>query len=129
MPAKDFKGPLNKQRTAAPGTGQGRLGVVGTVPNPIREELERATEQLPVREISIEQLHDNPFQQLARPVLDEETLEELASSIRQNGFYGALLARRKRGAAEQYEIAYGHRRREAARRAGLATLPVKVIEI
>lgn len=130
MPSKDFRGPLNKQRSATSlGTGQGRLGVVGDAPSPIREELEKATEQFPIREISIELLHDNPFQHLARPVLDEEALEELASSIRQNGFYGALLARKKRGATEQYEIAYGHRRREAGRKAGLKTVPVKVIEI
>ncbi len=130
MPAKDFKNAMNKQRTNGANSGaQGRLGVVGDVPNPVREELEKATEQLPVREIPIERLHDNPFQQLARPILDEDTLEELAGSIRQNGFYGALLARRKRGAVDQYEIAYGHRRREAARRANLNTLPVKVVEL
>jgi ParB family chromosome partitioning protein len=128
MPAKDFKSAMNKQRTATPG-GQGRLGVVGDVPNPVREELERTAEQLPIKEIPIDQLHDNPFQQLARPVMDEDTLEELASSIRQNGFYGALLARRKRGTADHYELAYGHRRREAARRSGLSKLPVKVLEL
>lgn len=121
---------MKGQRTAAnPAPRAGRLGVVGDVPNPVREELERATEQLPVREINLGKLQDNPFQYLARPKLDEDALNELADSIRQNGFYGALLARRKRGADEQYEIAYGHRRREAAGRAGIQSVPVKVVEL
>ncbi|HEX2916758.1 MAG TPA: ParB/RepB/Spo0J family partition protein [Chloroflexia bacterium] len=130
MPSKDFKGALNRQRTTGnETTGRGRLGVVGEVPNPIREELERATEQLPVQEVELEKLHDNPFQHLARPVMNEETLNELADSIRSNGFYGALLARRRKGKRDEYELAYGHRRREAARRAGLKTVPVKVVEL
>lgn len=130
MPSKDFKGSLNKQRSiVSSGVGQSRIGVVGDIRNPLREELEKSTEQLPIKEIEIERLHDNPFQHLARPVLDEEALKELASSITQNGFYGALLARRKRNQAEQYEIAYGHRRREAARRAGLDTVPVKILDL
>ncbi|NWJ47983.1 MAG: ParB/RepB/Spo0J family partition protein [Chloroflexi bacterium] len=130
MPSKDFTGAMNRQRSSlANGTGQGRLGVVGEIANPVRDELERASENLPVQEISLDRLHDNPFQELARPIIDETALQELVNSIRQNGFYGALLARQKRGAGDEYELAYGHRRREAARRAGLATLPVKVIEL
>ncbi len=131
MPPKDFKSAMNKQRnsSAAMGTGQGRLGVVGDIPNPIREELERTSEQLPIKEIAIDSLRDNPFQHLARPVIDEASLQELADSINNNGFYGALLARRKRNTTDQYELAYGHRRREAARRAGLKELPVKVLEL
>ncbi len=130
MASKDLKGGITRQRiTKVGGTGQGQLGVVGEVPNPIREELERNAEQLPVHDIEIFRLHDNPFQELARPQMDENGLEELASSIRQNGFYGALLARKRRSSPNEYELAYGHRRREAARRANLLTLPVKVVEL
>lgn len=131
MPPKNFKNALTGQRAGntTAGTGVGRLGVVGDAPSPVVEELERANEQVPIQELAIGLLHDNPFQHLARPTLNEEALEELAASIRQNGFYGALLARRKRGKLNEYELAYGHRRREAARRAGLTVLPVKVIEL
>ncbi len=131
MPAKDFKGAMKGQRNASPAAARaGRLGVVGEdTANPFREELERASQDLPIQEIEIQNLHDNPFQHLARPTLDEDGLDELASSIRANGFYGALLARHKRGGPNQYELAYGHRRREAARRAGLTHLPVKIIEL
>lgn len=131
MPRKDFKNAIGGQRAVAPNTANPRrLGVAGEEkPDAIREELERAAAQLPVRDIAIGQLLDNPFQHLARPELDEAALEELANSIRQNGFYGALLARRKRGTSDRYELAYGHRRREAAKRADLHELPVKIIEL
>jgi ParB/RepB/Spo0J family partition protein len=121
--AKDFKSAMKGQRTS-----QNNLGVVGEV-SPLRAELERAAEQLPIQEIAIVRLQDNPYQKLARPSVDEEGLDELADSIRQNGFYGALLARRKRGITELYELAYGHRRREAAKRAGLENLPVKIVDL
>ncbi|MBN9387609.1 MAG: ParB/RepB/Spo0J family partition protein [Chloroflexi bacterium] len=126
MPTKNFSGALSKQRAGKSG---GTAGVVGDLPSPLREEIEQSAEHILVQQIDLERLHDNPFQHLARPVLDEEALEDLAGSIRQNGFYGALLARPEGRNSNEYQIAYGHRRREAARRAGLKTLPVKVMEL
>ncbi len=126
MAAKNFTGALSKQRN---NKSSGTARVIGDSPGPVREVIEQVAEQLLVQEIDIERLHDNPFQHLARPLIDEEALEDLAGSIRENGFYGALLARPRRNAAGQYEIAFGHRRRNAARRAGLTTLPVKVMEL
>jgi ParB family transcriptional regulator, chromosome partitioning protein len=129
-PRKDFGSAIRQQQIRPPaGTGVGKLGVVGETANPVREELERVAEQVPIEYIAIEHLHDNPYQKLARPALDEEALEELTSSIKQNGFYGALLARRKRGSRTDYELAFGHRRRDASRRAGLKQLPVKVLDL
>jgi ParB/RepB/Spo0J family partition protein len=99
----------------------------------IREELEKEAEKYSTREISIDQLNDNPYQKLARSAQDEamseQSINELAQSIKENGFYGALLARPKKDAPDQYEIAYGHRRREAAKRSKLVTLPVKVLPL
>jgi ParB family chromosome partitioning protein len=128
MPPKDFKNAMNKL-TSREVVLRGDKGAERPFGEGLREELERVAQNTPVGEIPLERLSDNPFQHLARPSLDEEALEELADSIRQNGFYGALLARRKRGLLEEYELAYGHRRKEAARRAGLATLPVKVLDL
>jgi ParB family transcriptional regulator, chromosome partitioning protein len=129
-PRKDFGSAIRQQQVRPPaGTGVGKLGVVGETANPIREEFERAAEEVPVQYIEIVHLLDNPFQKLARPVVDEEALEELANSIRQNEFYGALLARRKRGSRTDYELAFGHRRREASRRVGLTKLPVKILDL
>jgi ParB/RepB/Spo0J family partition protein len=128
MPAKDFKAGFKANSL----NGRKVMPEGATVPfgySPLREELERQAEDLAVIEIPIVQLHDNPYQELARPQLNEEALQELATSIRENGFYGALLARRKSNTSDQYELAYGHRRKEAARRAGLVTLPVKVLDL
>ncbi|HEX2913481.1 MAG TPA: ParB/RepB/Spo0J family partition protein [Chloroflexia bacterium] len=128
MPGKDFKAGFKANSL----NGKRITQESATVPfgyNAAQDELEREAERLPVVEIPIIQLQDNPYQHLARPQLDEQALEELAASIRENGFYGALLARRKKSTSSQYELAYGHRRKEAARRAGLVTLPVKVVEL
>ena len=81
--------------------------------------LDRIGEQVPtvdVREIAHSQLQPNPFQ--PRQHFAEESVDELADSIRVHGFYGHLLAR-KRG--RSYELAYGERRLRAAKVAGLET--------
>lgn len=125
MAAKDLKGALKGMRNT-PVTTDARQNFGGL----LRDDLEKQAERLPVEMIAIDKLHDNPYQNLARTTTDEavqdEKLEELAESIRSNGFYGALLARTT---PDGYQLAYGHRRREAARRAGLGTLPVKVLPL
>lgn len=129
MAAKNLKGALSGMRggmAPAPATGAPR-----PFGDRFREELELESAAVPIQTIAINELFDNPFQYLARSdtdeALQEERIEELAESIRTNGFYGALLARaRKEGG---YELAYGHRRRFAARRAGLDTVPVKVMPL
>jgi ParB/RepB/Spo0J family partition protein len=135
MPPKDFKSGLKNMTgpevvlsddKAKPATGKPVARPFG---ESFREQLDREYEQKPVKEIPLSMLQDNPFQHLARTNLDPEKLEELATSIRENGFYGALLARRKRGVLEEYELAYGHRRREAARKAGLTSVPVKIVDL
>ena len=128
---KDFLGAMNKMtgRDFVLSGDKNNEGVERPFGEGLREELERETDKTPIREIAINQLQDNPFQYLARPEMDEQAMEELVNSIKQNGFYGALLARRKRGILEQYELAFGHRRKEAAHRAGLTTLPVKIIDL
>lgn len=95
----------------------------------LRQDMELATAQLPVQEIEIELLQDNPYQHLTKRSYDDESMGELVDSIKSNGFYGALLARRKPGGVTKFEVAYGHRRKEAARRAGLQTVPVKIVEL
>ncbi len=131
MPAKDFRGGLKNLRGSLTENERKPMTVFGDsqLGNPFREELERQVEDLPITEISLGQLKDNPYQQLARPTIDPAAIEELASSIRQNGFYGALLARPKYDKPGFYELAYGHRRRDAAVQAGLTRLPVKVLDL
>lgn len=54
-------------------------------------------------------------------------LEELTASVRQNGILEPLIVRRKQKG--KYEIICGHRRLEAAKKAGLKQIPAKIVEV
>jgi ParB/RepB/Spo0J family partition protein len=58
--------------------------------------------------------------------MSEKALEELTASVEEHGILTPLLVRPQNG---HFEIAAGHRRYRAARRAGLETLPVIVREM
>lgn len=136
MPSQDmFRKKMGQRRGTVTGDEQTEIAirVTGDFSAATREELEQQAEALTALELDVTRLLDNPYQHLARTRLDEEKITELTNSILNNGFFGALLARPKPGLLpgdeKQYELAYGHRRREAARRLGLKTLPVKVIDL
>ncbi len=102
------------RQTAAPGTaeppdtaGQDPAGAIGLL------------------ELPIELLQRGRYQ--PRRNMDEETLEELADSIRSQGVIQPLLVRRLGG--DSYEIVAGERRWRGAQRAGLATVPAVVREV
>lgn len=77
-----------------------------------------------VREIPVGSLSPNPFQ--PRMNFDEAGLEELVNSISASGLLQPIVLR---GAGDGYEIVVGHRRYEAAKRLGMATIPGIVREI
>lgn len=60
--------------------------------------------------VSITQLVPNPFRALDDYPIDRDKLDKLKDSIRDTGFWGTIVAR-KRGNA--YELAFGHHRRAA----------------
>ena len=68
----------------------------------------------------------SPFEQHPFQVREDESLEELMESIRCYGVLSPLLARPK---GEGYELVSGHRRRLAAQKLGLETVPVLVREM
>ncbi len=74
--------------------------------------------------LPIERLEGGPFQ--PRRVMDQEALEELASSIRSRGILQPILARRHPDHADRYQIIAGERRWRAAQLAGLHEVPVHV---
>ena len=77
-----------------------------------------------VTEIEITELHDyknHPFK-----VLDNEQMEALKESIRQNGMLNPILVRKvKKG----YEIVSGHRRKHAAELLGIEKIPAIIKDL
>ena len=67
-----------------------------------------------------------PFQNHPYQVREDAALSELMESIRTHGVLSPLLARQK---GEGYELVSGHRRRLAAQKLGLKTVPVLVREM
>lgn len=61
-----------------------------------------------------------------RKNFDEQALEELTDSVRQNGILQPILVRKVGGS---YQIVAGERRYQAAKRAGLTEVPVVIREI
>ncbi|MDQ7029406.1 MAG: ParB/RepB/Spo0J family partition protein [Ardenticatenia bacterium] len=81
-----------------------------------------------IREVPIQHILPNPHQPRQR--LSEAELEELAASIRTHGLLQPLIVTRMEEGAvgERYQLIAGERRWRAAKRAGLATVPVVIRE-
>lgn len=75
-----------------------------------------------LREVAVNELEANRLQ--PRQNFDEESLEDLAASIKELGVLQPLLVRRVEDGG--YELIAGERRLRAARRVGLASVPVVV---
>lgn len=73
--------------------------------------------------VNIHPFEDNPYK-----VQDNEEMQFLCESIRENGVLSPLLAR-KIGAAEEYEVISGHRRLYAAHKLGLTGLPTVTTDL
>jgi ParB family chromosome partitioning protein len=78
----------------------------------------------PSTEIDIDRIVPNPSQ--PRLSLDEEPLEELAASIRENGVLQPVLVR---PFGDGYQLVAGERRLSAAQRAGLLKVPAIIREV
>ena len=91
------------------GLGRG-LGSMFTAPAAVKQET--------VREIPLTDILNRPDQ--PRKTFDEESLNELAASIKDHGILQPILVRPRNG---RYEIIAGERRWRAAKIAGLATIP------
>jgi ParB family chromosome partitioning protein len=69
--------------------------------------------------VPIEKIFHSPLQ--PRKKINEEDLKELVASIKQNGILQPVLLRKVE--ENKYELVYGHRRFEAAKRANLKEIP------
>ncbi|MDA0286139.1 MAG: ParB/RepB/Spo0J family partition protein [Actinobacteria bacterium] len=79
-----------------------------------------------LRNLDITTISPNPNQ--PRTHFDEETLKELAASIRTIGLLQPILVRPKPGKSGHFEIIAGERRWKASQRAGLKQIPALVRE-
>ena len=69
-------------------------------------------------EIDLNELRPNPYQ--PRKVFDEESLNELASSIKEHGVFQPIIVKKT---IKGYDIVAGERRYRASKIAGLQTIP------
>lgn len=108
-----------------PGLGRGLdvlLGATGAASAKEREEADKAL----LRELSIDQLRPGKYQ--PRVDMREESLEDLAASIRAQGVIQPIVVRPV-AEAGKYEIIAGERRWRAAQRAGLHVVPAVVRDV
>ena len=75
--------------------------------------------------IPIGKLH--PFENHPYKVQDNEEMELLAESVRQNGLLAPVLVRPLENTTEEYEIISGHRRIMASQKAGITEVPAFVV--
>ncbi|TWT58050.1 putative chromosome-partitioning protein ParB [Thalassoglobus neptunius] len=75
-------------------------------------------------QVSIDRVVRNPFQ--PRKQFDQESLGELASSIKEHGVIQPVIVREFEGS---YQLIAGERRWQAAKRAGLTQIPCRVLDV
>ncbi len=73
-----------------------------------------------VRVISLQYVDDFPDHSFQ--VKDDEEMEKLIESIRNNGVLNPIIVRRKED--DRFEVISGHRRKRACELLGIGTLPV-----
>lgn len=79
------------------------------------------------KNISIDKLH--PFKNHPYKVQDNEEMERLAESIKQNGVVSPVIVRPMEDMPDEYEIISGHRRVMASRKAGMKEVPALVVSL
>jgi ParB family transcriptional regulator, chromosome partitioning protein len=99
--------------------------VLGRGLNALLQTVETATAGL--EQVRLDLIDPNPFQ--PRRDFPEDTLAELADSIRSSGVIQPILVRPNAAAQGRFQLVVGERRCRAARLAGLETAPAVVREL
>jgi len=99
------------------GLGRGLSALIPAVAEP---KTESSQESLP-KQVAVDRITTSPFQ--PRRSFDETKIDELASSIRNQGIIQPLIVRPKN---DGFELIAGERRWRAAMRAGLSHVPILV---
>jgi len=106
-----------------PGLGKG-LGALIPEGEVTIESVEIVTEVGPLRTVSVNVIRPNPFQ--PRKSFNADSLQALASSVKELGVLQPIIVRPVDGAAGEFELIAGERRWRAAGLAGLEFVPVLV---
>ncbi|HEX3422157.1 MAG TPA: ParB/RepB/Spo0J family partition protein [Sphingomicrobium sp.] len=106
------------------GLGMGLQALLGEAARAPATDAQQARDRGSVREIEISRIRRNPNQ--PRVQFDEDSLDELAESIRERGVLQPILVR---PAGDDFMIVAGERRWRAAQRAQLHTIPAIVRDI
>jgi len=106
-----------------PGLGKG-LGALIPENQESVEEVEEVIVQGPLRQVPVSSISPNQFQ--PRKSFNDESLQSLASSVRELGVLQPIIVRPLEGDPTRYELIAGERRWRAASIAGLETVPVLV---
>ncbi len=107
-----------------PRLGRGLAALIGDTANTenVVTEVSRGQKKVP-----IEFLRPNPKN--PRKAFPDETLDELAASIKERGVIQPIVVRAQQGVPDVYEIIAGERRWRASQKAGLHEVPIVVIEV
>jgi len=84
----------------------------------VEEKIITTTPKDQIVNLNLDELRSNPYQ--PRKNFDEESLKELASSIKEHGVFQPIIAKKS---IKGYEIIAGERRVKASKIAGLKTIP------
>ena len=104
------------------GLGQ---GINALFPEEALLEEESLSGEEKVERIPVSEIRPNPYQ--PRQNFDQEALEELAESIKQNGVLQPIIVRKS--SAKGYELVAGERRHRASILAGIDTIPAIIREL
>ena len=108
--------------TAKKGLGRGLSALFGDIEN--KSDLRQ---DIITNKVRISDLERNKYQ--PRIIFDDEKLNELSESIKQNGIIQPIAVRPNKYEKGKFEIVAGERRWLAAQRAGLNEVPIIVMDI
>jgi ParB family chromosome partitioning protein len=77
----------------------------------------------PTATVAIDRIHLNPYQ--PRKSFDDDELAHLSASIREHGVLQPIVVRQ---AGDEFQLIAGERRLRAAQKAGLADIPVRIVD-
>ncbi|HEY1222299.1 MAG TPA: ParB/RepB/Spo0J family partition protein, partial [Acidimicrobiales bacterium] len=106
-----------------PGLGKG-LGALIPESTITAESIEVVAETGPLRTVSVNAIRPNPFQ--PRKSFNNDSLQALASSVKELGVLQPIIVRPVEGVMGEFELIAGERRWRAAGLAGLEFVPVLV---